>query len=98
MTLPHTQSLMRQCPASAFPGTHTLRVTIPTATPSPTATLSPSPPSLPPSLHSCNKNNKTKINKRSIMPPVRLKLTYEGRTFRRTVDAVTFNWTQFLEW
>lgn len=32
------------------------------------------------------------------MPPVRLKLTYEARTFRRPVDTATFNWTHFLEW
>jgi len=61
----------------------------------------PLPPTLPPS-HShaatTTKNNNKKPTNKLSMPPVRLKLTYEGRTFRRTVDAVTFNWTEFLTW
>lgn len=40
-----------------------------------------------------------KSNKLSLaMGCVRVKLTYEGRTFRRTVDPRSFTWAQFLAW
>ncbi|EKU23300.1 hypothetical protein NGA_0682500, partial [Nannochloropsis gaditana CCMP526] len=45
------------------------------------------------------KFSKIKSNKLSLaMGCVRVKLTYEGRTFRRTVDPRSFTWAQFLAW